>query len=98
MGFEDDLTQFAGPGAQRPIRPVPAKIDYAVSRLGDDAGRWFLVVIVADPWVLEYRANVVFHLGTHLLISRLLDRPTRPATTHVTSNIHKLPELLANRH
>ena len=63
------------------IRPVSAKIDYAVSRLGDDAGRWFLVVTVADPWVLEYRANVVFHLGTHLLISRLLNRPTRPATT-----------------
>jgi hypothetical protein len=54
-----------------------AKIDNAFSRLGDDADRWFLVAMVADPWVLEYRANVVFHLGTHFLISALrIDRPT----------------------
>jgi hypothetical protein len=62
VGFEGGLTQLPSPRAQCPVRPVPAKIDYAVSGFGDDAGYWFLVGMVADPWVLECRANV--HLGT----------------------------------
>lgn len=71
MGFERGLIQLPGPGTQRPVRPVPAKIDYAVSGLGDDAVRSFFVVVIAEPWMLESRANVVFQLGTHLELSSL---------------------------
>jgi hypothetical protein len=53
-------------------------MDYAALSFGDDAGRWFFVVMVADPGVLECRANVVFQLGTHLLISSLLNQQTTP--------------------
>jgi hypothetical protein len=55
--FEGGGTHFRGPARQCPIRPVPAKIDYAVSGLGDDAGHWCLVGIVTDPWVLEGRVT-----------------------------------------
>ena len=75
MGFESGATQLPSPRTQCPVRPVSAKIDYAVSRLGDDAGRWFLIAMVAEPWVLEYRANV--HLGMHS-ISPLLNQQINP--------------------
>ena len=77
MGFESGLTQLAGPRAQCPVRSVPAEIDHAVSDLGDDAGRWFLVGLVADPWVFESRANVVFHHGGHFF-TRRYSTPTQP--------------------
>lgn len=70
MGFESGLTQLAGPRAQCPVRSVPPEIDHAVSDLGDDAGRWFLVGLVADPWVFESCANVVFHHGGHFFTRR----------------------------
>jgi hypothetical protein len=72
--FEGGGTQFRGPGSQCPVRPVPAKTDYTISGLGDDASHWFLVGMATDPRVLECRANVVFHLGTHLLISGLIEQ------------------------
>jgi hypothetical protein len=49
MGFEDRRGQLPGPRPQRSVRPVAAKIDHAVANLGDDAGGWFLVGLVADP-------------------------------------------------
>ena len=44
---------------------VAAKIDHAVSGSGDDAGRWFLVSVVADPWLLECHANVILRVDVH---------------------------------
>jgi len=85
VGFEGGLTQLPGPGTQRPVRPVPAKMDHAVSDLSDDAGRWFLVGMVADPWVLKCGANIVLDFGVDSLISPLLNQTSQPGRDHSTS-------------
>src|SRR5215469_4925274 len=87
MRFEGRGTQFCGPGRQCPVRPVPTKTDYAISGLGDDAGHWFLVGMATDPRVLECRANVVFHRGTHLLISGLIEQQAGRRALTFASNI-----------
>jgi hypothetical protein len=55
--------------------------------LGDDAGRWFLIGMVANPWVLECRANG--HLGTHFFYLPFLNQQAKRRA--------KLPEMQANR-
>src|SRR5262249_42125144 len=58
----------------------PPEIDHAISDLGDDAGRWFLVAEIAKPWVLERRADVVLHHCRHGYNSPLLKQTANAAT------------------
>jgi hypothetical protein len=97
VGFEGGLTQLPSPGTQRPVGPVPAKIDYAVSDLGDDAGGLFRVGMVADPWVLERRANVVI-LSVHCLILPLrTNRRNAGLRTIVPRSHHPDGQLASNK-
>jgi hypothetical protein len=68
-----------------------------LERLLGDVSDWFLVGMAADPRVLECRANVVFHLDTHLLISGLIEQQAGRRALTSPSNLSKLPKLLANQ-